>query len=335
MLRVAVIGAGHIGAIRANVVKNDPLSKLVAVADVNIDAARNLASSLDVMAYGEWESIMWRKDIDAVVVSTPTKFHCEITTAALWQGMHVLCEKPLGMTVSEIERMRAAIPQGLVVKTGFNYRHMAHVVAAKNELEMGTIGKPYFLRCRFGHGGKPNYEKDWCTNANLSGGGVLLEQGIHVFDLVRYLFGEPTSLVARLSQFYWPFVGGAEDNGFCMLETASGQVAQIHVSWTNWRNIFEFEIFGQDGFIRLEGRDGHYGPQKITTGIRQPNYGRPEKRWATFNNTAEAWTLEWNEFRNAIVENRQPNGSLVDGIKAQQLIEAAGKSSRENTWVTV
>jgi predicted dehydrogenase len=337
MLRVAVIGAGGIGSIRANVINNDPLSQLVAVADANLNAARSLASSLGVVPYGTWNALLQRNDIDAIVVSTPTKFHSEITKAALQSGMHVLCEKPLGMTSGEIEQLCAYTPPGMILKTGFNYRHMDHVIYAKRELEKGTIGTPYFLRCRFGHGGKIDYEKDWCTNADLSGGGVLLEQGIHIFDLVRYLLGEPTSVVARINQFYWPFIGGAEDNGFCILQTAAGQTAQIHVSWTNWRNIFELEIYGRDGFMRLEGRDGHYGSQQITIGLRQPNYGRPQESVAVFGavHPANAWTLEWAEFRNAIAENRQPNGNSFDGLQAQRLVEAACESSKTNAWVTL
>jgi predicted dehydrogenase len=91
---------------------------------------------------------------------------------------------------------------GRVLKTGFNYRHMAHVRKAKELLEAGLLGSLHFLRSRYGHGGRPGYENEWCTDAELSGGGVLLEQGIHIFDLVRHLLGEPAQLLARTRRFY-------------------------------------------------------------------------------------------------------------------------------------
>jgi len=282
----------------------------------------------------DWKSVV-ASDVDAVVISTPTMLHAEIAMAAMHAGKHVLCEKPLGLNVEEAEQMcKVAAATGRILKSGFNYRHMAHVQQAKNELEKNTIGAPHFLRCRFGHGGRSNYAKDWNTNSP-GGGRVLLEQGIHVFDLVRYLLGEPTSIVARINQFYWPFPEDAEDNGFCLLQTTTGQIAQIHVSWTQWRNIFEVEIFGKDGYMRLEGRDGHYGPQRLIVGKRQEDYSRPTEKTIEFANPMNAWTLEWNEFRSAIAEGRQPNGSSFDGLQAQRLVEAAYKSSETNTWITL
>lgn len=248
-------------------------------------------------------------------------------------GKHVLCEKPLAMSADDAAALDFIAKQaGKVLKVGFNYRYMAHVQKAKDLIELGKIGKPYFLRCKFGHGGRVGYEQDWCTNVGLSGGGVLLEQGIHVFDLVRYLFGEPTSVVATVDQFHFPLLS-AEDNGFVMMRCGE-KVAQFHISWTNWKNVFELELYGSDGYLRLEGRDGHYGPQRLVFGTRKPDHSRPEEiewNWPT----DRAWSMEWKEFRDAIAENRQPNGSAADGARAQALVEAAYRSADGDGWVEV
>jgi predicted dehydrogenase len=335
MLSVAIVGAGRIGQVRAGVVRRSHNSILTAVADTDRARAEKLAEGTSAEVSLDWRSVVGRKDVDAVVVSTPTKFHADITVAALRAGKHVLCEKPLGRNMDEAQRMfDAACAADRVLKTGFNYRHMGHVRKAKELLDAQVLGPLHFLRCRYGHGGRPGYEREWCTDGDLSGGGVLLEQGIHIFDLVRHFLGEPSQLIAQTQRFYWDFPA-VEDNGFCMIQTSSGQVAHIHVSWTQWVNIFELEVFGRDGYLRLEGRDGHYGPQRLTWGTRQPDHGRPAEEIFQFATPDDSWTREWNEFHTAIEEAKELTGSASDGLRAQQLIEAAYQSASRQTWVLI
>jgi predicted dehydrogenase len=335
VLSVAIVGAGRIGQIRAAVIRRSDRAFLAAVADTDRARAEKLAEGTSAEVSADWAALIARKDIGAILVSTPTKFHAAIAIAALKSGKHVLCEKPLGRNVDEAQRMLdAARSLRRVLKTGFNYRHMAHVRKAKELLDAEALGPLHFLRCRYGHGGRPGYEKEWCTDAELSGGGVLLEQGIHIFDLVRHLLGEPSQLVAQTQRFYWSFPA-VEDNGFCVLQTLSGQVAQIHVSWTQWINIFELEVFGRDGYLRLEGRDGHYGPQRLTWGKRKPDHSRPAEEQFEFVAPDDSWTREWNEFQAAIEQAREPTGSATDGLRAQQLIEAAYRSASRQSWVLI
>ena len=334
MLSVAIVGAGRIGQIRAGVVLRSDLAVVAAIADTDLARAENLAHGTPAEVYSDWRSIVARDDIDALIVSTPTKFHAGITIAALEAGKHVLCEKPLGRNMDEAQRMfDAACASDRVLKTGFNYRHMSHVRKAKELLDRQVLGPLHFLRCRYGHGGRPGYEREWCTDGDLSGGGVLLEQGIHIFDLVRHLLGEPSELVAQTQRFYWNFPH-VEDNGFCVIRTASGQVAQIHVSWTQWVNIFELEVFGREGYLRLEGRDGHYGPQRLIWGKRRPDHGRPGEERFEFA-PDDSWTREWDEFYTAIHERKQLTGSASDGLRAQQMIEAAYNSVSRQSWVLI
>jgi predicted dehydrogenase len=335
VLSVAIVGAGRIGQIRAGVVRRCDRAVLAAVADTDIVRAEKLADGTSVEASSDWKSVVARDDVDAVVVSTPTKFHADITIAALEAGKHVLCEKPLGRNMDEAQRMfDAACASERLLKTGFNYRHMGHVLKAKELLDNQVLGPLHFLRSRYGHGGRPGYEKEWCTDGDLSGGGVLLEQGIHLFDLVRHFLGEPSQLVAQTQRFYWNFPQ-VEDNSFCVIQTAAGQVAQIHVSWTQWVNIFELEIFGRDGYLRLEGRDGHYGPQRLTWGKRKPDHGRPAEEIFEFATPDDYWTREWDEFHTAIEGARELAGSASDGLRAQQLIEAAYDSVSRQSWVVI
>jgi len=335
VLSVAIIGAGRVGGIRAGVIRRSDRSLVTAVVDTDQARAEKVAEGTGVHVSSDWKSVVTRNDVDAVVVCTPTKYHAEVTILALQAGKHVLCEKPLGRNVREARRMfDAARVTGRLLKTGFNYRHMSHVRKAKELLDTGVLGDLHFLRCRYGHGGRPGYEKEWCTDAELSGGGVLLEQGIHIFDLVRHLLGEPSQLLAETQCFYWNFTA-VEDNGFCILRTANGQVAQIHVSWTQWVNLFELELFGRDGYLRLEGRDGHYGQQRVIWGKRKPDHSRPVEELFEFVTPDDSWDREWREFHAAIEEAREPIGSASDGLRAQQLIEAAYQSASQHSWTLI
>jgi predicted dehydrogenase len=335
MLGIAIIGAGNVGRIRAQVIQRSPECCLRIVADVDAARAKDLAQPFGADATTDWVAATTSSDVDVVLVCTPTKFHVEATKSALQHGKHVLCEKPLARTVAEAEEMIRATERGRrILKTGFNYRHMAHVQKAKELIEAGALGPLYFVRCVYGHGGRLGYESSWCTDQELSGGGVLLEQGIHMLDLVRYLFAEPSEVLAQAPRFFWNFPA-VEDNCFLLLKFESSQIAQVHVSWTQWINTLSFEIFGRDGYLHLSGRDGHYGPQRVLWGQRQKNHGRPHEQHFDFPPPDDSWEQEWNEFLAAVRTNREPIGSADDGLRALHLVEAAYQSAQNQEWVKV
>jgi predicted dehydrogenase len=335
MFSVAIVGAGNVGGIRARVIQGSPEARVTVVADVDPAPAKRLADSLGCDATVDWRRAAESREVDLVVVCTPTKFHAEAALAALRAGKHVLCEKPLARSPAEAEAVvEAAETRRLTLKTGFNYRHMGHVRKAKELIDQDALGPLYCLRCRYGHGGRPGYEKHWCTDQDLSGGGVLLEQGIHVIDLVRYLLDEPTQVLAETSRFFWNFPA-VEDNCFVLLKTRHACTAQIHLSWTQWVNIFSIEILGRDGYVHLTGRDGHYGPQRLVWGKRQANHSRPDEEVFEFPLPDDSWTREWHEFIAAVQTGREPMGGSSDSMQALRLIDAAYESSREQRWVEV
>lgn len=330
---VAIIGAGNIGRLRAEVINRSSHTRVRVVADIDAQRAENLAKVAGAVGTTDCEKAVRDPNVDLVVVSTPTKFHVYASHCALSSGKHVLCEKPLARSSAEARSMiAAAASRNTVLKTGFNYRHMAHVRKAKELITTGALGPLHFLRCRYGHGGRPGYEKDWCTSRELSGGGVLIEQGIHIIDLVRHLLGEPIEVIADVQRLFWGFPD-VEDNCFLLMKTGNSQVAQIHVSWTQWINVFSLEIFGRDGYLFLSGRDRHYGPQRLIWGKRQPTHARPEEEVFDFAPPDDSWAQEWEEFVSAVRESRTPMGSANDGLRALQIIEAAYESSRLHEWV--
>ena len=332
MIGVALIGAGRIGEVRARVIAETGGAKLVTVADLRTEAADRLAAAYMARKENDWRKAISDPDVEIVVVATPTQFHQEIARAALSSGKHVLCEKPLARNPEEaFQIVQIARISGKVLKTGFNYRHLPHVRKARELIDSGAIGKPLFMRCHFGHGGRPGFDQEWHTDPQISGGGVLLEQGIHVMDLIRHLLGEPSRVMAHRSAFYWS-LREIEDNCFCLFETKEHQVAQIHVSWTQWRNSFQMEIFGTNGYLKLQGRDGHYGSPAITWAKRNVDHSRPQEESLEFDQ-GDDWRLEWKEFLSAITENRQPQGSGQDGLYAQLMIEKAYESAAAGKWL--
>ena len=334
MIGIALIGAGRIGKIRERVISEVKPAELVAVADANIAAAERVASPVRAKSFSDWRECISAPGVDAVIVATPTMLHAEIASAALAAGKHVLCEKPLARNVAEAERIvDAARASSKVLKTGFNYRHLPHVRKAKELIAGGELGELSFLRCHFGHGGRPGFEKEWHTDPEISGGGALLEQGIHVMDLIRYLLGEPVRVAGQRSTFFWN-LRDVEDNCFCLFETKAGQIAQVHVSWTQWINSFQLELYGQDGYLKLQGRDGHYGPPVIRWAKRNSDHSRPCEQHIEFE-SGDDWREEWKEFLAAIAEQRAPLGSGRDGLRAQRMIETAYESSAVGRWVAI
>jgi predicted dehydrogenase len=333
MLRVAIIGAGHVGTIRAQVITRSSSARVQLVADAEFLLAQRLAASVGAEAAPDPHAAVMDSNIDVVVVSTPTKFHRAFAVAALQAGKHVLCEKPLGRSVCEAEEIaEAAEHSGRILKTGFNYRYMAHVRKAKQLLQADAIGEVMFLRSQYGHGGRPRYEDHWCTDRDLSGGGVLLEQGIHILDLFRHLVGEPAHIMADTSRYFWGFPE-VEDNCFLLLKTKSSKAGQIHVSWTQWINIFSLEIFGRDGYLHLTGRDGHYGPQRLVWGKRRADHSRPQEEVFDFPPPEDSWAREWDDFAGAIYGGQLQAGHVDDGRRSLELVEGAYESSGQQGWV--
>jgi predicted dehydrogenase len=185
-LRIGIIGYGLIGRRRAAVARQAG-HRVVAVVDLDAAKAAAVAQESGARPFSDWRRLVERVDIDAVVVATFNAALAPVTIASLESGKHVLCEKPLGRNFAEAEQMVAAAGKtGRILKTGFNHRHHPAVWKARELVRQGAIGPLMFIRAVYGHGGPPGYEKEWRADANLSGGGELLDQGVHILDLCRW-----------------------------------------------------------------------------------------------------------------------------------------------------
>ncbi len=333
-MRVGIVGAGLQAKRRVPVLKRFPDTQLVVVSSAHLDSARALANQAGCEAEVGWEWVSRRRDVDVVLVCTPPHLHAPIGIAAMESGKHVLCEKPLARTLEEATKMLAISKStGRYLKCGFNHRHHPGVNLAKRWLDKGRIGEPLFVRCRYGICGRPGYEKEWRADPKIVAGGHLMEQGIHAVDLSRWFLGEFCEVSCFLGSYHWQ-AGDLEDNAFVLLRTQEGRIASIHSSLTQWKNLFSFEVFGQEGYVAIEGLGASYGTEKVTYGRR--DFSSPfQETVVEFRGEDRCWMEEWEEFVEAIGQKRQPLGSGADGVEAMRLVFTAYEAARRRKTVTL
>jgi len=332
-MNIAIIGAGLIGNKRASAL--DKRDELIIVCDNDSKKAEDLAASYNAESTDNYHKILSNETVDSVIISVINKYTLPLAVACLESNKNILCEKPLGRNSDESkEIMNAAKQFNKIVKTGFNHRFHPSMIKAKSIIESGQIGDIINMRCRYGHGGRPGMEKEWRCSMDLCGGGELIDQGVHLIDLCRWFTDKKVNQVyGKTYTSFWE--SDVEDNAFFHLDFYGNILAQCHVSWTNWKNIFSFEIFGKDGYIKIDGLGGSYGKETLEVGYRQPAGGFPDIEQFEFADEDNSWSLEWHEFKQAIAENREPNGSGNDGYAANVIVDAIYKSDEINQPVLV
>jgi predicted dehydrogenase len=331
-MNVGVVGAGRQGWRRANAIRASHLGTLSRVADVDYRAARKLATAYSCESTTNWKEVVEAEDVEIVIVCTPPNTHAKIATSALRNQKHVLCEKPLARSLIEARKIQSAIRHDTKFKCGFNYRFHPAILQARKWLSKRRIGTPYYVRSVHGICGRPGYEKDWRTKSKVSGGGQLMDQGMHCLDLFRYFFGEFSEAMSFTTTYYWNI--RVEDNIFGLLRTSDGKIASLHASWTEWKNIFTFQIVGEKGYIQIEGLGESYGDELARLGLR--NFHAPfTDQTIHFRRADNSWVEEWRNFVHAIRGDEDLNGSLKDGLMALQLAQALYDSAHKKRVVSI
>ena len=323
--RVGIIGFGRIGRRRAELVHAHPSLELVAVADPNVRHAAAFSPSCTWHRSG---ADLLQQDLHAVFVCTPIAVTTDLVIAALEAGKHVFAEKPPGRCVADIERIRdvqARFP-GLRVKFGFNHREHESVRLSQSLISSGELGRVMWMRGTYGKAGGPGFESDWRSDPETAGGGILLDQGIHMLDLFRLFAGEFAEVKSFVGQTFWKV--GLEDNAFALLRSADGCVAMLHSSATHWNNTFRLEIYLTDGYLVLEGfltGSQTYGRETLVVGRRDWNdkdsaLGRPREERYYFDED-RSWAREVDDFVQCISTGSPVvNGNSLDAQRAMELV---------------
>ena len=326
-MNVGIIGCGLIGKKRALALENDDV--LIACCDTNIELGQKFADDFNCIFYKDYTDLL--NSCDTIVVAVVNKYAKDIVKSALDQNKNILVEKPMGRDFKEsLEILLSS--KDKILKVGFNHRFHPAIWKAKELFDAGTIGKLMYIRGTYGHGGRPGMESEWRASKDLCGGGELLDQGVHLIDLSRWFAGNITSVFGKVSTKFWDIK--VEDTAFMLLQTESGIDIQLNVSWTNWKNIFQFELFGTDGYLKINGLGGWYGTETLEIGIRKQEGGVPDVEKIEYQEDT-SWTKEWQEFKAAIKVNRLPIGNGIDGGKANQIIDALYKSSEKNKIIEI
>ncbi len=323
-MNVAIVGCGLIGQKRAKALAG---SRLVACADLQPDRAKALASQwpgCDVETH--WKHVVERDDVDIVIIAVTHESLAEITLDAISFGKHVLVEKPAARHVEELTPVVAAANEGRsLIRVGFNHRYHRAFRKAREIFESGALGDLMFLRARYGHGGRIGYDKEWRSNPGLSGGGELIDQGVHLIDLSRWFLGDFVQTNGFAHTYYWDMP--VDDNAFMTLKTDKNQVAFLHVSCSEWKNLFSFEIYGQKGKLHIEGLGGSYGVERLSHYKMLPQMGPPETTIWEYPMADNSWEIEFSEFIEDIKLQRKPAANLDDAHAVLKIVQNIYKES--------
>ncbi|MBT7270479.1 MAG: Gfo/Idh/MocA family oxidoreductase [Candidatus Marinimicrobia bacterium] len=330
-LQIGIIGYGYMGEIRHRTLiqhKNIDLSmicetnKKILFDEQNITVVRN---PLEVI----------ESNVDAVFICTPNHLIPKLAIECLERGKHVFCEKPPGRTLEDIVQMRNAENRNLGTKLmfGFNHRYHPGVLRAKSIVDSGRMGKIIALRGLYGKSGGKNFDKSWRNDFKISGGGILLDQGIHMLDLFNYFLGGFTSVKSFLSNGHWGF--DVEDNAIVILKNDHGQLAMLHSSATFWKHMFQLNVILEKGYLSLEGllsKTGSYGRENLVIGRRQfedeaEALGNPSEETIYFDKD-RSWEIEVNQFINCILDDKPViESNSTDAYNAMELIHRCYQDS--------
>lgn len=323
-LRFAIVGCGLIGRKRAKAL---PAGALAVACDLVLERATSLVHDAGSgRATQDVKEAVNDPSVDAVIVSTLNSSLAEISGQALAAGKHVLVEKPAATSTAEIDRLRALAEQKkLCVRVGFNHRYHPALLKARELIDLGAIGPLMFLRARYGHGGRLGYEREWRADPKLSGGGELIDQGVHLIDLASWFLGNFTSTEGHAATYFWDMA--VDDNAFLALRNAEGATAWLHVSCTEWKNLFSMEIYGRTGKLQIDGLGGSYGMERLTFYKMLPEMGPPETSTWEFPGGDESWQIETAAFLEDIRLRRTPSPGLSEAKAALQVVEEIYRSS--------
>ena len=323
-IRVGIIGMGKMGQIRAHYVNQRDDMELVAISDISREQSLPYPGAT---WYDDYRELI-NSDLDAVYGCAFNNILPDICVRALNAGKHVFCEKPPGRNVADVERIREAerANPGLKLMFGFNHRCHYSIMETKSMIDSGDFGKILWLRGTYGKCGSLNYEAAWRNRADVSGGGILIDQGIHMLDLFRFFCGEFKDVKSMVETSFWQIP--VEDNAFALLRNEAGQVAMIHSSATQWKHRFTLDICLEGGYININGlitSTRSYGDESITFARKEfedstSAFGRPREQTIFFDRD-DSWKIEADNFAQAIVNDLPvTGGNSADALAAMDLI---------------
>lgn len=323
------------GEIRKRVVDSLPELELAAICD---PVARPETTQINCSHYQNYREAIDREVPDIVFVCTPNRFIPEVAVYALDRGCHIFCEKPPGKHLADIKKIQEAerTRPGLKVMFGFNHRHHPAIIETKSIVDAERMGKIMWMRGVYGKSGGSgrDFEKSWRNDPEMSGGGILLDQGIHMLDLFRFFCGDFHEVHGILTTAFWNIP--VEDNAFVFLRNDYGQMAQLHSSATLWKHIFRLEIGLEGGYLVAQGllsKTGSYGREHLIIG-RRPNsnepaaIGNPREETVYFDKDL-SWELQVKELVHCIQNDLIiTDSSTEDALRVMEIVDTVYRQAK-------
>jgi len=325
-MNAIIVGCGLIGHKRA---QNSKGVQLVACVDSDAARGKSFAQQHKIPVYEPTLELLLQKrevDFDCALIATPHSVLPGLIKTCILNRKHILVEKPAGRFASELEELLPLADREQVkVRIGFNHRYHRAFRKAMEIVGRGELGTLYFVRARYGHGGRIGYNKEWRANPDISGGGELIDQGSHLIDLSRMFLGDFATIAGAAKNYFWEMP--VDDNAFLHLTTHAGQTAFLQVSCSEWKNTFSFELYGKLGKLEVSGLGGSYGTEKLTFYKMLPEMGPPETTSWEFPMADDSWQFEFNEFMTDISADRKVSPGLNDAYENLRIINTIYKNS--------
>jgi len=314
---------GKMGRIRYDTIGDSRHGRVVAATDPDPFRLSNLG---DIRLHSTASELIANPDVQAVFVCTPNYLNQPLTIQALRAGKHVFCEKPPAFTGAGVEEViEAEAAAGKKVMYGFNHRHHESILKAKQIIDSGVYGRILWMRGRYGKSVEQSFYNTWRAKRELAGGGIMLDQGIHMLDLFLMMAGDFDEVHAFVSNLYWKL--DVEDNVFATLRNKQGVVASLHSTMTQWRHLFSLEIFLERGSIIINGLltpSGSYGAEAMT--ITKNRSAPPAATWTEEEDLVfevdNSWRYEIEHFFHGIEHDAPVEvGSSRDALKLMRLMD--------------
>jgi predicted dehydrogenase len=222
--------------------------------------------------------------------------------------------------VADLEEIgQAAGLTGSRVRIGYNHRYHPSFLKARELIVQEQLGEAFMIRGRYGHGGRRGYDREWRADPRLSGGGELIDQGVHLIDLAGSFLGEWARVDGHAATYYWDMP--VDDNAFLSLRTANGKTAWLHVSCSEWKNLFCFEVYFRHAKLQIDGLGGSYGMERLSYYRMLPEMGPPETTIFEFPRGDQSWAHEVKEFVTDIEQQRQPRPGIAEAKSVLRVVE--------------
>lgn len=320
-LRVGIAGYGVVGKRRRQYIDLNPDMVTVAVSDINF--GQECVAADGVKCYTTYQGL-FKEKLDVLFVSLPNYLAAEATIKGLEQGIHVFCEKPPGRTVQDIRNVIVTENNQphLKLKYGFNHRYHDSVRDALKIIRSGELGEIINVRAVYGKSKIIPFSGGWRAERQYAGGGILLDQGIHVVDLIRLFCGKLVEVKSFVSNSYWKH--DVEDNAYALLKDVDGRIAMLHSSATQWQHRFVLEITLEKGFLELRGilsGSKSYGEERLIIGRRDESDTGTLRYEVIKYLEDNSWRDEINEFADAVLKNVPiKNGTSSDALSTMKLV---------------